>query len=376
MNRKDFKLLDKYIYLDSAAGALKPKAVVDSISEFYNEHPINPHSADSELAGVVIKKLTHSREVVAKLIGCDPEQIIFTSGTTDSLNKISQMLRPELNKGDNLLISAYNHASNYIPWLVLAKEKDANIIETKKFINDINENTKIIALAQKNNTLEANLDLDAIYAKAKEVGAIVVNDAAQSIVHEEVSFKNSDVIIFSGNKLYGPTGTGVLALSKELMKKLKPVTYGGGSNIAFNHETWSVHEGNIGHESGTVNTAGIIGLGVAVDYFNKNKDWEKEKMISKYAYSVLSSIGKVEVYSKPDDSVLLFNIKNVHCQDVVSFLGYKGIILRAGNHCAKAVCKINKHALSIRLSVASYNEKDDIKKLVEIIKNEKTFIQI
>lgn len=375
MNREDFPLLKKIIYLDNAAGTLKPKQVVDEIANFYLNMPINPHSVDSPIGSKVAQKIANTRKLAADLINASDKEIIFTGGTTDSLNRTALMFKTFLKEGDEILISKYNHISNIIPWIEVAKVKKAKIVFAENIIDNITDATKVVCYAQVNNTVNQNIDITRLYKEVKKHNAVLVNDAAQAIFHEKVSLNEADVIAFSGNKIYGPTGIGVLAIKKELLGLLKPATFGGGATSVMRGIDWQVKEGVKGFEAGTPNTAGIIGLGKAVEYFNNIKT-NHEKEIANYAYDELSKLEGIKIITRRGDFNTLFNYKNYSSQDIVSYLGNKGIILRSGLHCAKIVKEIFDIEYSIRLSIAAYNNKEDIDKLIKELKNGGDFIDI
>ncbi len=376
MNREKFALLKNVVYLDSAAAALKPTEVIDAINDFYTNYPISNHSSDSRLGVLVEQKISESRKLVADLVGAASEEVIFTSGTTDSLNKIALMLESKINEGDEILLSHLNHSSNVIPWMEVARRKKAKIIYSTDLLSDINGKTKIIAYAQTNNTLDEKYDPKAIFAKAKQVNALVVNDAAQAIIHSGVLLSEADVIVFSGNKLYGPTGIGALIVRKKLLDTLEPVTYGGGSVSEINDDSWIKKDGVDKYEPGTLHTAGIIGLGAAIKYKNALGDvWMHEKQIADYAFDKLQEVNGIRIYSNRGDLVILFNIGEFSSQDVVSHLGHKDIILRAGEHCARATSDSLGFKSSIRLSIGHYNNKDDIDKMIDVLKNGGDFLE-
>lgn len=370
MNREKFPILNKIVYLDSAAAGLKPLEVVKAVSDFYLEYPINSHSGDSRLGVLVADKINEARELVASLTKASAEEVIFTSGTTDSLNKIANMLAAQLSEGDEILLSYLNHSSNIIPWMEVAKKTKAKIIFSANIINDISDKTKIVAFAQANNTLNIELDMKAIKAKAESVGAIVINDAAQAIVHEEVSLTEADVIVFSGNKLYGPTGIGVLIVKKELLSTLKPSTFGGGAVAEITTSGWIGKDSYYKYEPGTQHAAGILGLGAAIKYLNTlgPSARKHEVEVATYAYDQLSELEDISIYSNRGDLIIMFNLGNYSPQDVVSYLGHKDIILRAGEHCARLGSEINDFSASIRVSIAHYNTKEDIDKMISAIK--------
>ena len=376
MNREDFSLLKEVIYLDSAASSLKPKQVINEIVKYYEHYPINAHSVDSKLGSIVIQKIKNTRELVSDLIDANLNEIIFTSGTTDSINRLTRMFEDFIKEDDEIVISSHNHTSNFIPWVQLAQRKKAKIIVSNDLLKDINKKTKIVAFAQMNNTISSKDDIDKIYNKVVEVGALLVNDAAQAITYEEVSFHNCDVIVFSGTKIYGPTGIGVLAIKKELLILLKPKFIGGGSVINYDEKEIIFKEGIKSFEGGTQNIAGIIGLGEAIKYFNKYDNIFKKQELSKYAFSELSKVDNIELISKKNDNIILFKIKNISSQDVVSYLGHRNIILRAGKHCA--IYLFNKMNIvdSIRMSFGLYNIKKDIDDTIQAIKEGGDFIDV
>ncbi len=372
MNRKDFPLLDELVYLDSGAGTLKPVQVVNAISDFYLKNPINSHSVDSVLGQKVVADIKHSRQLVAELIDASENEVIFTSGTTDSLNKIAIMFQTFLKEGDEILLSIYNHASNVVVWQEAAKDTGAKVVFSENLIDDINEKTKVIAYAQTNNTINKNISVERLYKEAKKHGAVLVNDAAHAIMHSDVSLHDADVVVFSGNKLYGPTGIGVLAVRKELLSFLTPSTFGGGAITDMGREGYDFTKGIGAFEPGTLNTAGIIGLGRAVEYFNEI-DLDKEKEVAEYLFDKLSELDKVILFSKRGDTNMIFNIKGVNAQDVVLLAANKGVVIKAGYHCAMLIKEITEGLSTIRVSIAAYNNKEDIDKLMDILTNQKEF---
>lgn len=376
--RIDFPLLKNAVYLDSGAGVLKPVQVVNAMSDFYLKNPINPHNIDSKLGHLVHTTIIETRKKIAKLISCGQEEVIFTSGTTDSLNKFAKMYEPFIESGDEILLSPYNHSSNIVPWLELAKRKGAKVVYNLELIDGITSKTKIIAYAQMNNTLLKDIDAKALFERAREVNAIVVNDAAQAIVHATVDMTYCDVVAFSGNKLYGPTGIGVLAIREEILKNLKPQDFGGGATSSINFDGWKPTGDPIANlEPGTLNTAGIIGLGAAIDYLWSIPNLEEyETELAMYAHDKLSKDSRVKIFSKRGDVNIMFNVEGVHSQDVVSYLGARNIIMRSGLHCAQMICTIGTYNSSIRMSLAFYNNQSDIDAAVDLIKDTQVFLDI
>ena len=376
MKRSDFPLLNGTIYLDSAAGALKPLQVIEAMNEVYAKYPINSHSADSKLGSIVIQKINEAREEVASLVDATPEEVIFTSGTTESLNAFGLMSRQFIKKGDKIVISLYCHASAVTPFVQTANLVGAEVELVEDILGSIDNRTKMVVFAQQNNSIAQENDIEKIYAKVKENGAILVNDAAQAIMHGKVSLDNCDVIAFSGNKLYGPFGTGALVINEQLLKLLKPVKYGGGALIDFDAKELKFKDGVHAHEAGTLNVAGIIGLGAAVKYFKENLDVKLEHELALFAYDELIKLDNVDMISKRGDMNILFRVKGVASQDVVSTLGHQNIILRSGKQCALYLFKHMCITDVIRMSFASYNTKEDIQTAVNAIKGGGDFVTI
>lgn len=378
MNKQDFPFLKDYIYLDTAAGALKPRQVIQEIINFYNDCPINPHSVNSSAGVKIHRKIHETRELVANLLEASPNEIIFTSGTTDSLNKLAYMLSPLLSSNNEILVGKTNHSSSIVPFIELAKRTKAKLKIKNDILNNINVKTKVVVLVQASNSYDMHYDWENIYQKCQQVGAILVNDAAQAVLHQEVSLNKSSVIAFSGNKLYGPTGIGVLAIRKQLLQKLSPATFGGGATATIINNEYTLKSFVGDYEAGTPNSAGIVGLGAAIKYFNqlvKKNLFEHEKKIAKYAFQKLAEIKKVKIYSREGDYNILFNIKDVYAQDVVSYFGHRKIILRAGSHCSHLVSEIIETNSTIRLSIGAYNSLNDIDQLTQGIIEEDYFLE-
>ncbi|MCK5867560.1 MAG: aminotransferase class V-fold PLP-dependent enzyme [Mycoplasmataceae bacterium] len=374
--RNEFPLLKNTIYLDSAAAMLKPVSVIQVNSEILQEFPINPHSIDSALGSKLYAKLEEATKLIASFIDATKEEIIFTSGTTDSLNRVAQMFKIFLKKDDKIILSSGNHSSNATPWIEIAKQTGAKIVFSDDLISDIDSKTKIVSYAQVNNSLSQNIDKYDLYDKVKSVGAVLVNDAAQAINSEIVSLEDSDVVVFSGNKIYSPMGVGVLAINKELLEVLKPSFTGGGSVVSYDEESIRYKEGIRSFRAGTPNTAGIISMAKGIEFFKDNFNPTHLNNLYKYAYKELNKLDKITMISKYEDSIVLFKVNDHSSQDVVSFLGHRDIILRAGKHCA--IYLFNKLNIddSIRMSFGIYNTKKDIDAVVEIIKNEGDFIDV
>ncbi len=394
MNRDDFKILSSnIIYFDNAATSLKPKCVVDSIADYYNNYSSNIHRGDYAIALKAEKEYNNARLKVKELIGASrSSEIVFTKGTTNSLNMIVYgFMKDYLKENDEVLISKSEHASNILPWFDLAKEKKFKVkyiplnedysIDIDELKKCINKNTKVISLAHITNAIGDVRDIDAIGRICKDNNIIFVVDAAQSIGHKKLNVENIDFLAASAHKMLGPTGIGILYGKYELLDKLKPMELGGGMNARFDSKfNIELKELPERLEAGTPNIAGAIGLSRAIDYLNEIglENIEKyEKELKEYLINGLLKIDNVEVYNKNADSgIVLFNLKDVFPQDTSVYLNHYNICIRAGNHCDK----ILKDELNInntcRISLYFYNTKEEIDKLLDVLSNSENIFRI
>lgn len=383
--KKYFPMLKKIVYLDNSALVQKPYSVIKKSTEFYTKFCISNRTANSLLGNNIYSIIKEVRNKVAKLTNSNLNEVIYTSGTTDSLNKISLMLKDILDENDEILLSYMNHSSNIAPWVALLKEKNIKIKYSDDIFNDINSQTKIISISQINNSFKQDINIKKLYEICKTKGIILVNDAAQAIINEEVNLNYSDVIAFSSNKFYGPTGLGFLIVKESLLKRLSPKFYGGGSIASVKDNNLILQPGINGYEPGTLNLAAIYMFNESIDFFNniiggyKNSQ-SQIKILSKYLYKRLQEIENIRIYNKPDSSVFLFSIKNINSQDIAHFLGKNNIYLRSGNFCVPFI-ENNKNILDknesfVRISLGIYNTKKDIDILVETLKKGGDFLEI
>ncbi|PZV99938.1 aminotransferase class V-fold PLP-dependent enzyme [Metamycoplasma auris] len=378
-----FKNNSNIVYLDNAALTFKPQVVINKGTEFYEKYSISTRTSDSKLGIKISSMINEVRKKVAKLINSKSNEVIFSQGTTDGLNQIAMMLSKIIDQG-TILLSYFNHSSAIVPFLENFKNKNIEIkyFETEKdILNSIDANTKIVVIPQKTNNFQVDYNLIEIYRKCKEYKAILINDAAQAIVHEQVNFNYCDVLVFSANKLYGPTGIGVLAIKEDLLKKLSPIKFGGGQvQDIYENFDWNLRKLGTKWEPGTPNFAGIVQLGEAVSFFSSFKIEEiiaYEKELANYAYDKLLKINNVEIASKRGDEIILFNFKNIPSQDVASYLGNRDIYVRSGSFCSYKFKDIDKYTNSyVRVSLAMYNTKKDIDILVDTLRDGGNFIEI
>ncbi|WP_373434818.1 aminotransferase class V-fold PLP-dependent enzyme [Metamycoplasma equirhinis] len=363
------------VYFDNAALTFKSQSVIDSGTEFYEKYSISTRTADSELGIKISQKLAIARESIANFVDAKGSELIFTSGTTESLNLIASMLSDIIDDGE-IILTYFNHSSNIVPYLENFKEKNISIkyCETEEdILTSINRQTKIVALAQANNNFSVKYNLDKIYSKCKKYNAILINDAAQAIAHEKVSLKNGDVIAFSSNKIFGPTGMGALIIKSDLLEKLSPKKFGGGQvqNIGENFN-WNSHTNITKFEPGTPNFAGIFQFQSAIEFL-KLLDYKKintvENKLANYIYEKLSEIPNLFIASNKGDKIVLFNIKNIPAQDIASYLGHNNIYVRSGIFCAHKFKSISKYESSyVRISLSIYNDFKDVDMLIEKLK--------
>ena len=388
MNLKDdFKMLEKnFIYFDSAATSFKPNSVVNSIVDYYTNYTANAHRGDYDISFEVDTKYEGVRNKVQRFINARKrEEIVFTSGATQSLNMIAKgFFEDYLNDGDEVLLTKAEHASNVLPWFEIKKdikikyiELDNGIITMENVRKSITPNTKVISIAHVTNVLGDKRPVKEITEYAHRNNILVVLDAAQSIPHMKVDVTDLDVdfLAFSGHKMCGPTGIGILYGKYDLLDKMQPQNVGGGMNNEFeSNMTYKYKRAPYKFEAGTPNIAGVIGLGSAIDYINKvGIDNIENHVLSlrKYAIEKMEKLKNIEIYNKDiNTSTIVFNVKGVHSQDTATYLNKHGICVRAGNHCAKILKDEIKVTNTCRVSIYLYNTKEDVDALVKALDND------
>jgi cysteine desulfurase/selenocysteine lyase len=376
----------RFCYLDNAATSFKPQSVIDACDLYYENETANAHRGDYDLAYKVDVKVDEVREKVAKFIGAKKEEIVFTSGASMSLNLIAygygfKFLKEE----DEILLTEAEHASNVLPWFKVRELTKCKInyipldeegrLTPENLKKVINKHTKIVSVAQVTNVLGYVIDIKAIAKICHENGTILVVDGAQSVPHMKTNVKDldCDFIIFSGHKMCGPTGTGVLYGKYDLLCKMDALMTGGGDNARFDMcGNVALLEPPLKFEAGTQNLAGIYGLGAAVDYLTKigmDNIEQYEHELREYAISKLEKLDNVILYNKDAETgIITLNVKDVFPQDEATYLNSKGICVRSGQHCAKMLVDFLKTVGTVRVSLYFYNTKDDIDQLVEALK--------
>ncbi len=381
--RADFPLLDSsdVIYMDSAATSQRPQVVIDAIDEFYKRHNANPLRGVYKLSVEATQDYENARTKVVKFINASgSEEIIFTRNATESLNLVAYSYGlNNIKAGDEIAVSILEHHSNLLPWQMVARATGAKLVFldceedgeiTKAEIDSkINKKTKIVACTQISNVLGIPTPIEYIIEKAHSVGAVAVVDGAQSIPHKKIDVKalDADFFAFSGHKLCGPMGIGVLYGKKELLDAMPPFLSGGEMIEYVSRDTATYAELPHKFEAGTVNAEGAVGLAAAIDYvegigYDKIEAIERE--LSAYAIETLSKNKYVRILGSKDldkhSGIINFVLEGVHPHDVSTILDSKGIAVRAGHHCAQPLLQHLKINATTRASLSFYNTKEEI----------------
>ncbi len=387
--RGDFPILSREVngqplaYLDSAASAQKPQAVIDAELDFYRHGYAAVHRGIHTLSAEATQLMENVRNQIARFMNASsPEEIVFVRGTTEGINLVANSWgRANIQAGDNIIISAMEHHANIVPWQMLCEHTGASLrviplnedgtLQLEVFPTLIDERTKLLAITQVSNVLGTENPLQAMIATAHQAGVKVLVDGAQAIMHHAVDVQalDCDFYVFSGHKLYGPTGIGVLYARKAILQDMPPWE-GGGAMIA----TVSLTEGTTyaappgRFEAGTPNTGGILGLGAAVRYIESltfARIAEYEHSLMQYAQQALQAVPDLKVYGPQQRlGVLAFNLGKHHAYDVGSFLDNYGIAVRTGHHCAMPLMAFYGVPAMCRASFAIYNTEEEVDRLV------------
>ncbi len=382
----------RLVYLDNASTTQKPLEVINAVREYYEKYASNVHRGMHRLSEKATKEYEGARKKIAEFINAEFEEIIFTRGTTESLNLLAYSLSDDLKKGDEILVSGMEHHSNFVPWQQLAKQKGIVMktigidrqgrLDMGDLKTNLSKKTKLLAVVHVSNAIGTinNIKKIASIKNSKNPSCLLVVDAAQSIPHMKIDVKDigADFLAFSGHKIYGPTGIGVLFGKKKLLEKMRPFLFGGDmiKKVSKSESTWN--DLPYKFEAGTPNIAGAIGLGIAVDFLQKKglkNIAETEKKLTEYASKKLRRIKNLEIYGPLDDKerccVFSFNIKGIHPHDVSSIFDREGIAVRGGHHCAMPLMDSLGVNGTTRASICFYNTKQDIDLLAGAIEKAK-----
>ena len=395
MNREDFPILkNDLIYLDNGATTLKPKQVIDSVVDYYENYSANAHRGDYDISLKVDNEYESVRKKVKDFINCESDkEIIFTSGATDSINRVAeQFMKKHLTKDDEVLITKAEHASNILPWVRLSDEigikvkyieLDNHLVTVEKVKEAITSRTKVISLAGVTNVFGDVRPITEIGKLCKENNIYFVVDGAQSVPHIKTDVKeaNIDFLAFSAHKMLGPTGVGVLYGKYNLLEEMDPTNVGGGMNATFDSEgNYELKSIPTRFEAGTPNIAGVIGLGRAIDYINEigvENITKHERELKKYFLERAREIPNLIIYNKDIESgTIAFNLEDVFAQDTAIYLNNYHICVRAGNHCAKILKEDIEVKNTCRISFYLYNTKEEIDQVIEVLKNSKDIFKV
>ena len=395
MNREDFPIIKnnpELIYFDNGATTLKPQCMIDATSEYYEKYSANAHRGDYDISLKVDMAYEGVREAVAKFINAEKNEIIFTSGSTESLNEVAfGYFKNRLNSNDEILISYAEHASNVLPWFRVQAESGCKLnfipldenehITLENVKKTVTENTKVISLAYITNVIGDIRPIKEIVEYAHSKNILVVVDGAQSVPHIKTDVKDLDVdfLAFSAHKMMGPTGVGVLYGKYDLLKGMVPLMYGGGMNEKFDSpECVELKDVPTRFEAGTPNIAGVIGFGSVINYINNigiDNVYKHEIELKDYCISKMKEIPHINIISNSDSGIVTFNVEGIFPQDVAVYLNKYKICVRAGNHCAKILKNETNVNNTVRASFYIYNTKEEIDKFVDLLRDKDKIIR-
>jgi cysteine desulfurase/selenocysteine lyase len=397
--RQDFPILDQkvkgkpLIYLDNAATTQKPQIVIDAISQFYSMNNANVHRGAHTLSDNATELFENARSKVQGLINAKhTHEIVWTRGTTEAINTIASGLAQSfLKPGDEIIISAMEHHANIVPWQVAAKRSGAKLVvapinETGELNFSIyktllNNNTAVVAMTHVSNTLGTINQVKEIVQSAQQVNAITVIDGAQAIGHGFVDVQdlNCDFYVFSGHKLFGPTGIGVLYGKEAQLEQLPPFQTGGEmiKTVTFQQSTWN--ELPYKFEAGTPNIAGAIGLAAAIDYVNsidRVGAIAHEQRLTNYCSALANSMDDIRIYGTAENKTAIFSflMGDAHPSDVGTLLNQQGIAVRTGHHCTMPLMNELGILGTVRASFSMYNTEDEVAKLFAALTKVRTFL--
>jgi len=377
-----------FVFLDSAAAAQVPQQVIDAIEEYYKSYKANVHSGIYAIGTKAVEAYENARVDVARFIGADSDEIIFTSGTTASINMLARCLEERIGAGDEIMVSRMEHHSNFIPWQELARRRNAvfgilplepdGTLSLDTARRHITERTKLVSITHVSHVTGAVNDVQEICRLAREAGAISVVDAAQSAPHMAVNVRTigCDFLAFSGQKVLGPTGIGVLYGRRALLEELPPSVVGGGMvrDVRDEESVWASLPSKF--EAGTPHAAGAIGLGAAVRYLEHTGGMdvlhEYEIRLANMARRALRDIPGITLYGPSEEdqtgSICSFTLRGIHPHDVAEVLSRENIAVRAGHHCALPLMRHLGISGTVRASFYLYNTGEDVERLIHGIK--------
>ena len=393
MYKQDFPIFKHDItYLDSAASTQKPSYVLDAMHNFYTHHYANVHKGTCSIALQATELFEESRKKISRFINVSSDNIIFTRGTTESINLVASSFSSFLTQKDEVLISISEHHANFVPWQQLCLKTGATLkvikvhqdgtLDLGDFENKLTSKTKIVSITHLSNVLGVLNPVQKIVELSHKKGAYVLIDGAQSIAHTpiDISKIGCDIFVFSGHKLYGPTGIGVLYMTSELIDKLPPYQYGGDMiEYVYINETKFL-KNREKFEAGTPAFVEAYGLSSAIDYLSKigMEQIEKtEKELTVYLSQKLQNFSWIHPIGDPSikNGLISFTLQEIHPQDLLFFLAKYNICLRSGHHCAMPIHTFFGLSQSLRVSLGLYNNKEDIDNIISALSKAYTLIK-
>jgi len=389
--KKDFPIFSakenkNLVYFDNAATTQRPKCVIEAVERFYEHNNANPLRGLYSLSGRATEDYENARHTVAKFINANDCEIVFTRNASESLNLVAYTWGLDNIKKDEIVLSIMEHHSNILPWQMLCQKKGARLVfmecnkETGELpeseFNKINERTKLVAITQVSNVLGVANPVKEIAKKAHSVGAVCVVDGAQSTPHIKVDVQDidADFFAFSGHKLCGPMGIGVLYGKKRLLENMSPFMRGGEMIEYVTRESATWAELPHKFEAGTVNASGAVGLAAAIDYVSSiglKKIAEHDKNLSSILMSKMQAVPHIKIYGSPNPEkhcgIITFTIDGVHPHDIASVLDTESIAIRAGHHCAQPLGEYLKVPATARASLYFYNDEQDIELFINAL---------
>lgn len=386
--KKDFPVYSfnpNLVYLDSAASSLKCQKVIEKLDMYYNHLGVNVHRGVYGLSYQATDMYEESREKIAKFLNCEFEEVVFTRGCSSALNLVALSYGMDfINEGDEVIVTELEHHSNLLPWMNVCKKKGATLkyiplteegrITIDNFKSVLTNQTKLVAVNHVSNVMGYISPLKEIIRLAHEVGAVVVCDGAQAIPHMQVDVKDldCDFYAFSGHKMCGPTGIGVLYGKKALLDKMNPVEFGGDMADEVELDSATYKDSPYKFETGTPIIAEAIALGDACEYLTSigfDNIAKIEHDVKEYALNKLKEISGIKIYNPTcETGIITFNVDGVHPHDAASVFDKNGVCIRAGHHCAQPITKFLGQISTVRASFYFYNDYEDADKFVESVK--------
>lgn len=384
--KTDFPILNDIIYMDSASTSLTPEPVLNAVSKYYREYNANVGRGVHRLSQFASQKYKETRRKVADFIGANEEEVIFTKNTTEAINTVASGLKWKI--GDKVVTTLLEHHSNFLPWLRLKslgveldivkpdKNGKFNVSDFKEVIDD---KTRLVAVTHVSNVLGTITPIEEISAICEKKNALLLVDGAQSVPHIHVDVRNlgCNFLCFSGHKMLGPTGTGILWMKEDFFDRLEPLNFGGGMIDDVSINGYELTKGYERFEGGTPNIAGVIGFGRAIDYLKKigmDKIKDHEAKLTERLLEGLLEIRRVEIYgslnSKERIGSVSFNIKDLNPHDVALMLDEaSNIMVRSGHHCCMPLMKyFGLKEGAVRVSFYLYNTEEEVDRFLETVK--------